>query len=65
MSPSSANWSRILKFIVYSTTLLEVQNNPERFGDLIVPLTGYRAYNPELNKNVQDAIIGRMEQQLI
>lgn len=54
-----------IQFNVVSTdTLREAQASPERFGDLIVRVAGYSAYFTELNKDVQDAIISRMEQKL-
>lgn len=52
-----------IQFNVVSTeTLLDAQKNPQRYGDLIVRVAGYSAYFTELNKDVQDAIIQRMEQ---
>lgn len=56
--------SQIQFNVVGNETLLDAQKHPERYGDLIVRVAGYSAYFTELNKDVQDAIIKRMEQRL-
>ncbi len=40
-------------------TLLAAQKNPEDYRDLLVRVAGYSAYFVELNKQLQDDIIGR------
>ncbi|MFC1820883.1 pyruvate formate lyase family protein, partial [Thermodesulfobacteriota bacterium] len=42
-------------------TLLDAQNSPEKYRDLIVRVAGYSAYFIELSKGIQDEIIGRVE----
>lgn len=57
--------SQIQFNIVSTNTLRDAQKDPDKFSDLIVRVAGYSAYFTELNKPVQDAIISRMEQQLV
>jgi pyruvate formate-lyase/glycerol dehydratase family glycyl radical enzyme len=57
--------SQIQLNVVSTGTLKEAQKAPERYGDLIVRVAGYSAYYTELNDDVQNAIISRMEQQLV
>jgi len=40
-------------------TLLAAQKNPENYRDLLVRVAGYSAYFVELNRQLQDDIIGR------
>jgi len=47
--------------VVGKNQLLEAQKFPERYRDLIVRVAGYSAYFVDLNKGVQDDIVGRME----
>ena len=54
-----------IQFNVVSTdTLRDAQAHPDRYGDLIVRVAGYSAYFTELNADVQNAIVRRMEQKL-
>jgi pyruvate formate-lyase/glycerol dehydratase family glycyl radical enzyme len=47
--------------VVGKEKLLEAQNTPEKYQDLIVRVAGYSAYFMELSKGVQDDIIKRTE----
>ena len=47
--------------IVDKETLLDAQNRPQEFQDLIVRVAGYSAYFVELSKGLQDHIIDRTE----
>ncbi|SDK01395.1 trans-4-hydroxy-L-proline dehydratase [Natronincola ferrireducens] len=44
-----------------ANTLKKAQKNPEAYGDLIVRVAGYSDYFNNLNKGLQDEIIGRTE----
>jgi formate C-acetyltransferase len=44
--------------------LLDAQDNPENYGDLIVRVAGFSAYYVDMEKEVQDQIIARTEQAL-
>jgi formate C-acetyltransferase len=48
--------------VVSSETLLEAQQNPLDYEDLIVRVAGYSAYFVDLSKGLQDSIIARTEQ---
>lgn len=48
--------------IVDQETLIDAQNNPDAFKDLIVRVAGYSAYFVDLTKGLQDHIIARAEQ---
>lgn len=50
--------------VVDRKTLMEAQNRPEKFQDLIVRVAGYSAHFVELSKGLQDHIIARTEQKL-
>jgi formate C-acetyltransferase len=50
--------------VVDKDTLVEAQNRPEEFQDLIVRVAGYSAYFVELSRGLQDHIIERTEQSL-
>lgn len=50
--------------IVSKETLLEAQEHPEDYKDLIVRVAGYSAFFNDLSKKTQDDIIGRTEQTL-
>ena len=42
-------------------TLQEAQKNPSEYRNLLVRVAGYSAYFVELDREVQDNIIGRTE----
>ncbi|MFW9911103.1 MAG: trans-4-hydroxy-L-proline dehydratase [Candidatus Thorarchaeota archaeon] len=48
--------------VIKKDTLLEAQQNPEKFRDLIVRVAGYSDYFVNLGKPLQDEIISRTEQ---
>jgi formate C-acetyltransferase len=48
--------------VVSKGTLLDAQQRPEDYSDLIVRVAGYSAYFVDLSKGVQDDIIARTEQ---
>ena len=50
--------------IVSRETLLDAQQHPENYKDLIVRVAGYSAFFNVLSKATQDDIIGRTEQTL-
>lgn len=45
-------------------TLIDAQLNPEKHSGLIVRVAGYSAFFTDLNKNIQDDIISRMDHEL-
>ena len=45
--------------VANQATLLEAQKHPENYRDLLVRVAGYSAYFVELNRALQDDIIGR------
>lgn len=45
-------------------TLLDAQKNPDKYSGLIVRVAGYSAFFIDLNKNIQDDIISRMDHEL-
>ncbi len=45
--------------VVDNETLLAAQKDPENYRDLVVRVSGYLAYFTELDRTVQDSIIGR------
>jgi formate C-acetyltransferase len=47
--------------VVNKETLLDAQEHPENYRDLIVRVAGYSAYFVQLSKRIQDDIIGRTE----
>jgi len=47
--------------LVSRETLLEAQQNPQKYPDLMVRVSGYSAYFVDLTKEVQDEIIARTE----
>ncbi len=47
--------------VVTSETLLDAQQHPEEYRDLVVRVAGYSAYFVQLSKAVQEEIIGRTE----
>lgn len=50
--------------VVDKDTLLDAQEHPERYPDLVVRVAGYSAYWVDLGKSLQDDIIQRTEQNL-
>ncbi|MGL5257001.1 MAG: trans-4-hydroxy-L-proline dehydratase [Proteocatella sp.] len=48
--------------VVDKQTLIDAQNNPEEYKDLIVRVAGYSDHFHNLSKALQDEIIGRTEQ---
>lgn len=50
--------------IVSKETLIDAQEHPEEYKDLIVRVAGYSAFFNDLSKKTQDDIIGRTEQTL-
>lgn len=47
--------------IVDRATLISAQNNPEEYSNLVIRVAGYSAFFVQLDKEVQDDIIGRTE----
>ena len=47
--------------IVSAKTLRKAQQNPERYKDLLVRVSGFSAYFVELSPEVQEDVIGRTE----
>lgn len=47
--------------VVGRETLLEAQQHPERYPDLLVRVAGYSDYFVHLNRNMQDEVIARTE----
>lgn len=45
-------------------TLLDAQKNPEKYTGLLVRVAGYSAFFVDLNKQIQDDIIARVEHEL-
>jgi formate C-acetyltransferase len=50
--------------VVERQTLVDAQQYPEKYRDLIVRVAGYSAYFVQLSKGLQDSIIERTEQSL-
>ena len=50
--------------VVDKKTLMDAQQYPEEYQDVIVRVAGYSAYYVELSKGLQDHIIDRTEQSL-
>ncbi|MBW1901878.1 MAG: hypothetical protein JRJ20_09605, partial [Deltaproteobacteria bacterium] len=48
--------------VVDKDTLVDAQEKPESYPDLVVRVAGYSAYFVDLGKPMQDDIIGRTEQ---
>jgi pyruvate formate-lyase/glycerol dehydratase family glycyl radical enzyme len=51
--------------VINRETLLDAQNHPERYRDLIIRVAGYSAYFVQLTKTVQDEIIARTQYELM
>jgi formate C-acetyltransferase len=47
--------------VISADTLKDAQKHPEKYPNLIVKVAGYSAYFAELDKSVQNEIIGRTE----
>lgn len=47
--------------VISRETLLDAQENPDEYRDLVVRVAGYSAFYTELSKEVQDQIIARTE----
>ncbi|MDQ1318247.1 MAG: hypothetical protein QG641_116, partial [Candidatus Poribacteria bacterium] len=47
--------------VISRKTLLEAQNSPELYRDLVVRVSGFSAYFVDLDKVTQDEIIARTE----
>ena len=47
--------------VVSKDTLIKAQQEPERYGNLVVRVSGYSAYFVKLDKELQDEIIMRTE----
>ena len=47
--------------VVDKATLVDAQNHPENYPDLLIRVAGYSAYFTDLSKGLQDAIIERTE----
>lgn len=50
--------------VIDRETLLDAQQNPEKYADLVVRVAGFSAYFIDVGKEVQDQIIARTEQRL-
>ena len=48
--------------VIDKETLLDAQEHPEKYGDLVIRVAGYAAYFVDLAKEMQDQIIARTEQ---
>ena len=48
--------------VISEETMRDAQKNPHKYRDLLIRVAGYTAYFVELNKEVQDEIIGRTSQ---
>lgn len=47
--------------VVSKDTLIKAQHEPEKYGNLVVRVSGYSAYFVKLDKELQDEIIMRTE----
>lgn len=50
--------------VVSKKTLLEAQEDPDKYANLLVRVAGYSAYFTQLSKDVQQDIIERTEEKL-
>ena len=50
--------------VVSKETLLDAQQHPEEYSDLLVRVAGYSAYFTQLSRDVQEDIIARTQQRL-
>ncbi len=60
----AAGGSQMQFNIVSKKTLLEAQEDPEKYANLLVRVAGYSAYFTQLSKEVQQDIIERTEEKL-
>lgn len=51
--------------VVSKDTLIKAQKEPEKYGNLVVRVSGYSAYFVKLDKNLQDEIILRTENEAV
>jgi formate C-acetyltransferase len=51
--------------VVDKNILLDAQEHPEKYPDLVVRVAGYSAYWVDLGKGIQNDIIQRTEQSLL
>ncbi len=51
--------------VIASETLKKAQEEPEKYGDLMVKVAGYAAFFTELGRPCQDALIARTEHRLV
>ena len=51
--------------VVSKDTLIKAQKEPEKYGSLVVRVSGYSAYFVKLNKELQDEIIMRTENKVV
>lgn len=58
---SDLGLSHIQFNVVSRETLLDAQEHPEKYTDLVVRVSGYSAYFADLSKGLQDYIIARTE----
>ena len=50
--------------VMITDTLREAQGDPDAYRDLMVRISGYNAYFVELNRDIQNEVINRMEHAL-
>ncbi len=60
----AAGGSQMQFNVVSKKTLLEAQEDPEKYANLLVRVAGYSAYFTQLSKEVQQDIIERTEEKL-
>ncbi|HHV13423.1 MAG TPA: autonomous glycyl radical cofactor GrcA [Clostridiales bacterium] len=60
----AAGGSQLQFNVVSRKTLIDAQNNPEKYANLLVRVAGYSAYFTQLSKDVQKDIIERTEEKL-
>ena len=51
--------------VVSKDTLIKAQKEPEKYGSLVVRVSGYSAYFVKLDKELQDEIIMRTENKVV
>jgi formate C-acetyltransferase len=57
--------SKHLQFnVVDRATLMDAQEHPEHYRDLVVRVAGYSAFFVELERNIQEDIIRRTEHEM-
>ncbi|MBW8383662.1 MAG: hypothetical protein K0M69_14225, partial [Youngiibacter sp.] len=50
--------------VVDKETLIKAKENPKEYRDLVVRIAGYSAYFVQLNPQMQDEVIARVEHNL-